>query len=227
MKRVKGREQEAFVWGAIKDDGSRLVAGSLFLKQKNKMVWSWMVNPEKSIAILCRMMRLNKKLSKSKEGPYKYSLMIKDSTESQMFKLKFNGKIYDKINLGKTVSSKNRFISFYLNSIKALETSKEKYADFFTEKSGSKFLKQIKKAPFMLDIIKKRSRTKIISFIMDASPLFIVFYRRKNDTKKHFNQFDYLIETSKGLKFTNYGCHDSIEKMLRSNRDGIRNIVFP
>lgn len=227
MERIKGREQEAFVWGVKKNDGNRIVAGNLFTKQENKITWFWMVNPPKAIGIFCGMMFMNKKLSKGQEGPYEYSLMVNDATDSQMFKLKFNGKIYNYINLEKTVTSEDRFISFYLDSIKALEISKEKYADFFTEESGKKFLRQIKKYPFMLDIIKKRNKTKIISFIMDAKPLYLVFYRREHAVKKYFNDFDYLIETKQGLKFTNYGYSDSIDQMLRYNMDEIKKIVFP
>ena len=226
MKRIKAKEHEAFIWGARRDDGSLVIAGELFIKRNNRVVWHWMPNHKQSLDVLCKMLR-NKKLSKSQQGSYKYSLTLKDSAESKMLKLKFNGKIYDNINLQKTVSSKDRFISFYLNSIKALETSKEKYADFFTEKSGANFLGQIKDYPFMLNILKKKNKNKIISFIMDASPLYIVYYRGKSNTKKHFSQFDYIIETSKGLKFTNYGYRDSIDEMLQNNEDEIKNIIFP
>jgi len=227
VKRIKGKGQEAFMWGVRENDGRLRAGGDLFIKQKNKIIWQWMVNHKQSTDVLSWVL-YSKKLSKSRKGPYKYSLILKDSTDSQMLTLKFNGKIYDNINLEETISSKDRFISFYLEAQKALATSKEKYAEFFTEKSGAKFLEQIKDYPFMLANIRKRDKTKIISFIMDASPFYLVFYKRsKNEFGKHFNSFDYLLETKQGLKFTNYGYHDALDQMLRNNRETIRNAVFP
>ena len=227
VKRIKGRDQEAFIWGVKNDDGSFRMGGSLFIKQKNKIIWCWNFNHMRSIFLISRILS-SKNISKNPQGPYKYSIILKDPTESQMLTLKFNGKIYDNINLEKITSSKDRFISFYLDFIKALATSKEKYTDFITEKSGAKFLKQIKKYPFMLDRIRKRDKTKIISFIMDASPFYLVFYKRdKHENGKHFNSFDYLLETKQGFKFTNYGYIDDFDQMLRDNRDTIRNAVFP
>ena len=221
VKRIKGKDQEAFIWGVKKDDGSFRLGGSLFIKQKNKIIWCWEFNHMRSIFLISRILS-SKKISKNRQGSYKYSLVLKDSTDSQMLTLKFNGKIYNNINLEKTTSSKDRFISFYLDFIKALESPKGKYAEFVTEKSGAKLLKQIKKYPFMLNRIRELDKTKTISFIMDASPFYIVFYRRKNITK-----FDYIVETQKGLKFTNYGYLDDVDNMLRNNRDTIRNVIFP
>jgi len=227
VKRIKGKNQEAFMWGVRENDGRLRAGGDLFIKQENKIVWQWMVNHKQSVDVLSWAL-FSKKLSKSRKGPYKYSLILKDSTDSQMLTLKFNGNIYDNINIEKITSSKDRFISFYLKAQKALATSKEKYAEFFTEKSGAKFLEQIKDYPFMLANIRKRDKTKIISFIMDASPFYLVFYKRdKHENGKYFNSFDYLIETKQGLKFTNYGYHDAFDQMLRNNEDTIRNVVFP
>jgi len=228
MKRIKGKQQQVFIWGAKTDDGSLDIAGSIFMKQADKVVWFWPVNPKKVLTVFFFMLRDNK----TREAPvrpadaYQYSLLLTDDVNSQMFTLRFNGKIYDDIDLAKINSSNDRFISLYLDSIKALEQSNDEYAKFWTKKSGDKFLEFIKRCPFMLERFKKKNKDKIISFILDAKPFYLVFYKRRNSKAKHFDKFEYIYETKDGLKFANYACFDFVDQILRYNIDKFQELIF-
>lgn len=229
MKRIKGKEQQAFIWGAKKDDGSLNIAGSIFMKQADKVVWLWSFNSKRVFTTFFFMFRDNK----TREAPvkpadtYQYSLLLTDDINSQMFTLRFNGKIYDEIDLAKINSSNDRFISLYLDSIKALERSNDEYAKFWTKKSGGKFFKQFERYPFMLERFKKNNKDKVISFILNAKPFYLVFYKRRNSKVKHFNKFDYIYETKDGLKFANNACFDFVDQILRYNIDKFQELIFP
>lgn len=229
MKRIKGRQQQAFIWGAKKDDGSFDIAGSLFIKQDDKVVWFWPLNPKQVFTMFFFMSRDRK----TREAPvkpadaYRYSLVLADDVNSRMFTLRFNGRIYNEIDLEKINSSDDRFISLYLDSIKALERANDEYAEFWTKKSGDKFLKYIERYPFMLERFKKENKDKVINFILDAKPFYLVFYRRRNTKAKHFDQFDYIYETKDGLKFTNNACWDFVDQILRYNIDKFQELIFP
>ena len=228
IKRIKGKEQQVFIWGA-KDDDSRNIWASIFMKQSGKVVWFWPVNSKRVFTTFFFMFRDNK----TREAPvkpadaYQYSLLLTDDINSQMFTLRFNGKIYDEIDLAKINSRNDRFISLYLDSIKALERSNDEYAKFWTKKSGDKFLEFIKRCPFMLERFKKKNKDKVISFILDAKPFYLVFYKRRNSKVKHFDQFDYIYETKDGLKFANYACFDFVDQILRYNIDKFQELIFP
>jgi hypothetical protein len=229
LKRIKGKDQQVFIWGAKKDDGSLDMVGNIFMKQAGEVVWFWPVNPKRVLNAFFFMLRDDK----TREAPvrpadaYQYSLMLTDEVNSQMFTLLFNGKIYEEVDLGKIESNNDRFISLYLDSIKALERSKEEYAKFWTKRSGDKFLEYMKRYPFMFERIKKENKNKIISFIMDAKPFYLVFYRRRNSKAKHFDKFDYIYETKDGLKFTNNGCFDFVDYVFRCNVDKLQELIFP
>ena len=229
MKRIKGKQQQAFIWGATKDDGSLDIAGTIFMKQAGKVVWFWPLNPKQVLTMFFFMLHDNKtrKAPVHPADAYQYALLLADDVNSQMFTLRFNGQIYDDINVEKINSSNDRFISLYIDSIKALEQSNEEYVKFWTKKSGDKFLKYIKRYPSMLKRFKKDNKNKVISFILDAKPFYLVFYRRRNTKAKHFDKFDYVYETKDGLKFANNGCFDFVDQILRYNISQFQVLIFP
>ena len=229
LKRIKGKEQQVFIWGAKKDNGFSGIWASIFMKQSGKVVWFWPVNPKRVLNAFFFMLR-DKKTREVPVKPadaYQYSLLLTDDVNSRMFTLRFNGKIYNDIDLRKINSSNDRFISFYLDSIKALDRSHDAYAKFLTKKIGDRFLKFIKRCPFMLERFKKENKDKIISFIMDAKPFYLVFYRKRNSKAKHFDKFEYIYETKNGLKFANSGCFDFIDHVFRCNIDNFQEQIFP
>jgi hypothetical protein len=229
LKRIKGKQQQVFIWGAKKDDGSFDMVGSIFMKQAGKVVWFWPINSKRVLTAFFFMLRDEK----TREAPvkpadaYQYSLLLTDDVNSRMFTLRFNGKIYNDIDLRKINSSNDRFISLYLDLIKALERSNEQYVKFWTKRSGDKFIEYMKRYPFMLERIKKENKNKIISFIMDAKPFYIVFYKKRNSKARHFNKFDYVYETRDGLKFTNNGCFDFVDHVFRCNVHKLQELIFP
>jgi len=229
MKRIKGKQQQAFIWGVQKDDGSLDIRGNLFIKQNGKVVWFWPLNPKRVLTMFFFMFH-DKKTREApirEAGAYKYSLLLTDDVNSRMFTLRFNGKIYDEIDLTAIKSGNDRFISLYLDSIKALERSNDEYVKFLTKKSGDKFLEFMKRCPFMLKRFKKDNKDKVISFILNAKPFYLVFYRKRNTKVKHFDRFDYIYETKDGLKFTNYGCFDFVDHVFRCNIDTLQKLIFP
>ena len=147
-----------------------------------------------------------------------------------MVKFRFNGKKYnipiDKLPPDNT----DRIVDFYIKSQNALGLPLEEYAEFFTEKSKAKIIQQYKKYPDQKDYLNKRNKEfpKIIRFILNADPVYVVFYRSSaNATDRIFDMFDYVVDTKEGLKLTNFGYSDSFNQMLKQNIKDFQKTVYP
>jgi hypothetical protein len=226
LYRVIGEDQQAFIWGIKKNNIFQITGEALFVKKENRIFWSWNLMKTQSLNTLIGILYKNPRKIKEANDKYEYSTILADSTDSQLIRLKFNGKKYN-YKLYEASKTGDKFIYLYVKAKEALEKSSDDYAKFLTPKSASSFLKRIKKYPQIKGILKKKNDKKIISFIMEAKPFYIVFYRFKNEKIRHFSRFDYLIETGTGLKFSNYGCIDRFEQQLRKSIKSLNDAVYP
>lgn len=230
VKRIIGNDVEAFLWGPKNENGVYMVCAVSFSKDNGNIMLQWESNTRVSLGILCSMLRSNPALHKADpEQQCEFSFFVKDTT-NDMVKFKFNGKRYnlqtDKIPADNT----DEVLAFYAKSQNALDLPLEEYAEFFTEKSKGKILDHYKEYPDQKEYLNKRNKQtpKIVRFILNADPVYIVFYRAStHSTDQILDDFDYVVKTRDGLKLTNFGYSDSFNQMLKLNLEEIKKTIYP
>ena len=224
---INGDNQKIFLWGVKKDD-KYIIAGELFFKVGNRIFWQW--NPARRgyIGVLCDLFR-DGNVTKAEDTRYQYSFVPTVDNRSVPFRFRFNGKKYDNVDITK-VSEKDKnedeIIKFYHETTLAFRKPEE-YANFFTALSRKRFLDHASRFPDYINAYwqENQNNPKQIVFVIDANPVFLVFFRRNNSGNSTFNDFDYVLKTKDGLKFTNYGYSDDLDGLLRSNLPNLRTLV--
>lgn len=133
LDRVMGKEQQAFIWGIKKGNIFQITGEALFVKKGNRIFWSWNLIKTQSLNTLIGILYNNPRKIKDVNDKYEYSTMLADSLDSQLIRLKFNGKRYN-YKLYEGSKTNDKFLSFYINAKEALEKSSEDYANFLTPK---------------------------------------------------------------------------------------------
>ena len=178
--------------------------------------------------MLCDLFR-DGNVTKAEDTRYQYSFVPTVDNRSVPFRFRFNGKKYDNVDITK-VSEKDKnedeIIKFYHETTLAFRKPEE-YANFFTALSRKRFLDHASRFPDYINAYwqENQNNPKQIVFVIDANPVFLVFFRRNNSGNSTFNDFDYVLKTKDGLKFTNYGYSDDLDGLLRSNLPNLRTLV--
>lgn len=145
-----------------------------------------------------------------KSSQFEYS--IPSTTNGRHVILQFNGKVYD-VHIDETEADpKDDVLNFYRKAFRLFQDSKgifmEEFAECYTEDSRKKFSDWFRTkrsdeiAAFKRDTLQAR---RFVSFVIDASPIYIVFYRPASELSSG-HRYDYLLRdpASGKLQLTNF-----------------------
>jgi hypothetical protein len=224
-------DQEIIFWGWKSSDNNVAIATPL-VKCGDKVKWHWSPNGNlSSFAMVCLLFR-NDIFVKAKDGKREFSISLTDDLDSNAINLKFNGKKYCFNLLKDEVQSMEPteedqvlsfYQSFYLEKIESIKNSAEHY----TPKSRKNILGALEKSPSYQDWLRESETANpaVVTFIMNANPIYIVFYKKQNSTH-NLAAFEYVIKTEEGYKITNFGFHDIFDSVLNNNMTTIEQAVY-
>jgi hypothetical protein len=149
-----------------------------------------------------------------------YEYAIPGTTTGYPVYLQFNGKPCD-FNVMDS-NSNDEVLAFYQKTCRLLVQNPKLLADFYTEQSAKWYRSVIEKDPNAADPYARqreivRQGRKVV-FLLNADPVFIVFYQPFKNPKKDFSdvQYEFIIRDSKDnqLKLTNYSSIASMSQFL-------------
>jgi len=214
-----------FIWGVDsgfgKDKKSPLRRWFRFEKHsETEMRWNGgKVDP--LAVLLTHMMQYSAempgKFLAKKAGKFEYNFPIPGTTEGHAVLLQFNGKMYDfDVFDSGAAKSNDEVLAFYQRACQAFMSAPENLADFYTSVSQEKMIKWLTtKTPESL--AKYRQATvnagKTVRFILDADPVFIVFYTVRNGKGC---RYEYVVrDTSNGeLRLTNFYFSNYLDQLI-------------
>ena len=216
---ITGVNKETFII-KFKNNKRSHFAGLSLIKIKEKIYWDYRQNGKDTIITILQGLRKTGGAFDTSKQKFNFSLELNDSIDA---KLLFNGFKYT--NNDKKIAPFSKLYSDLYSSL--ANDPIEKSASLFTKKSGQKLIKQIAKYPFMKEELAKQKKDRIVTFVMDAKPLYIVFSRIEHNTAKYIARFDYVYQEKDGsLKFTNHGYYDTFYSLILSNMKKIEKLVF-
>src|SRR3990172_4613399 len=204
-----------FIWGVDsgfgKDKNSPLRRWFRFEKNSETEI-RWNGGKVDPLAVLLtHMMQYSAetpgKFLPKKAGKFEYNFPIPGTTKGHAVLLQFNGKMYDfDVFDSGAAESKDEVLAFYQRAYQAFMSAPENLADFYTTVSQEKMTKWL--AQMTPENLAKYQQATLnagrtVKFILDADPVFIVFYTVGNS--KDF-RYEYVVrDTSKGeLRLTNF-----------------------
>jgi hypothetical protein len=138
-----------------------------------------------------------------------YEYAIPGTTSGYPVYLQFNGKVCDFNALGD--ESNDEILAFYQKTCRLLAQSPESLTDLYTEKSAQDYRKWVEKKPYGDPYWRQKeivSRGRRVIFLLNADPVFIVFYRPFTSTKQDLSdvRYEYIVREPKDnqLRLTNY-----------------------
>ena len=156
---------------------------------------------------------------------FDYEVPIPNTTLGHTVYLQFNGKVYNVDVFKDKVNSSDPVLNFYLNAYKSFQDEKlEMFADFYTERSKAKYLKALSetKAEMIKDYHDKTIENgRIVRFVLNADPFYIVFYSTCINKKELF--YEYVVRDPKDgkLKLTNFCFFDLFDNFLNDKENVI------
>lgn len=154
-----------------------------------------------------------------KAGTFEYNFPIPGTTKGHVVLLQFNGRMYDFNVFGSDVpGTHDDVLSFYCQAYQMFNTeTPQNLSNFYTEKSSAKCKKWfLDMNPKTLTDFKQRvlSMGRTVKFILDAEPVYMIFYTIKN--QKGF-RYDYVVrdQTTGKLRLTNYYFINYFDQLVR------------
>ena len=136
--------------------------------------------------------------------------------------LEFNGRKCD-FDAFAGLVSKDEVLSFYQKAWQAFrDESSEVFGSFCTESSRKRFnerLSEMKPDVRTAYINNTLAEGRRVFFVLDANPIYIVFYRARTKTGYQPVRYDYVIRLpgNQGLQLTHIYMEDSLDFLLRDS----------
>ncbi|MFA6713794.1 MAG: hypothetical protein WCS27_00350 [Victivallaceae bacterium] len=217
-----------FIWGAkpTANGSAPLLGGSCIKKTDGK--FRFMKKQSYSLLMIWKLFISGNSKTTPKIN-YPYSLLLKDNVGNNCVTIHFKGKQYNDIDISNISNPKDKILTLYKQFYTALKSSNkpDEYSKLCTGNSAKKTMDGYKRMPSQYEYFRKYQleNPKIITFIINAEPFWLVFYKYKN-SKKQFVGYDYIVDVSGELKFTNIGRSTIFDYLLKNSINSLINVVY-
>jgi hypothetical protein len=228
------------VWGVDQTPGSdnALIRSFVFKKdQQDNLLWE--AGPPNEIHCL-----IDEIMQQSAESPhvfspvdttkFDYEYPIPGTTSGYPAYLQFNGKICDLNVFSDTVATTDPVLTFYQNAYRLFKNSPEAIADLYTPESAQKYRSWLKKAdPNYISRLHADTITKgrKVIFLLNADPVFIVFYQPIESARKDFAdvRYEYIVKDPKSnqLRLTNLNYNGFLSQYFDNKELFINSFLKP
>ncbi len=224
-KSFSGESFITFLWGSA--GGSKPLLGGSCIKETHGK-FRYMTKQSYSSLFIWLLYMFGYSQNTQKID-FPYNLLLKDNIGNDCITIRFKGKQYNNIDISSINNPNNKILTLYKQFYTALKSSKnpDKYSDLCTTRSAEKIIRGYKTASFQYDSFRKSQldNPKIITFIINAEPFWLVFFKYKN-SKKQLVGYDYIVDVSGKLKFTNVGNSTFFDYLLKNSNDELIKVVY-
>lgn len=225
-------DSSVFVFGTDRDTTSNLgsVRATLIFKtnpQSNLFMWS-VENPDILSSLFSQMMQQMADYqdalepAENKRPTFQFAIPGTDTGSGHVAYLQFDGKRYDSNSYIDMKDTLDKVASLSRMKHVAVKCGyREVLGQFYTNKSKEKYLDWLKKGDqkYLDGYFKDMAASqRQICFVLDAKPLYIVFYKQKQEGGKTRLLYEYIIRDPKDdkLKFTNFYFGGFFDQLIRS-----------
>jgi hypothetical protein len=232
-----------FIWGVTPQGDARPIRRSFRIDTSSENIAYWDPTNRNSLNILITDTMQKRAERPTSYGPSQsvkkqFQYAIGGTTNGSPVYLQFDGKNYDLDVFGPDILPDDEVASFYQAAYKTFANGrKEDFASLYTESSGKKFSKWVSNMrpeefdAYYQDVIRSGHRVK---FILNADPIFIVFYVSSPSDGGAFNlRYEYVVRdpASGKLRLTNFYSESFIDDLLKSKElfvtPILNDILFP
>lgn len=234
---VLAGEDRIFLWGNKQtiNDKVKSYRRAYKIKKKSDGSLEWDPNHDSlmnMLSLVTQEHRSDPQKYLSSKKDLKYKVPIYGENSKNPVSLQFDGRLVE-FDIFKDDEPGDEILSFYQQTYKGLVlSSKTKAKNYYTKKSGDKFAKWVNKMEehefdaYRKDILE---RGRVVTFVMNLDPVFIVFYRFNDERKDtYFVHYDYIVNSpNNGLKLTNFYYYDRLDEIIKGEefRDSLESVL--